>query len=198
MVSSTATRLLRTAFTALALGAIATTASAATVSGLKPVATAPTDDNSAPGLAVEYLRIKVRHVDEVVQAGMGSPGEPLPALDYNSGDGKVLTSGRSDEVGAHIRGLMHFPTTGTYILTIQSNDGVRLKLNDRLVVEDPDVHSDQYSEYVNVVIDEAGWYDLYVIYFERKGTSTLELYWQTPGSGNFELVPAEAFRHMKN
>lgn len=198
MASSTAGRLFRTTLTALALGTFAPVAIAATVSGLQPVATAPTDANSAPGLAVEYLRVKVRHVDEVVQAGLGSPGEPLPALDYNSGDGEVLTSGRSDEVGAHIRGLINFPQAGTYIMTIQSNDGVRLKLNDRVIIEDPDVHSDQYSEYVDVVIAEPGWYDLYLVYFERKGTSTLELYWQPPGAGNFELVPPEAFRHMKN
>ncbi len=68
MASSTAGRLFRTTLTALALGTFAPVAIAATVSGLQPVATAPTDANSAPGLAVEYLRVKVRHVDEVAKA----------------------------------------------------------------------------------------------------------------------------------
>lgn len=197
MAQSPAGRLIRSALLATALGALAPAALAATVSGLKPMTPPPSEDATAPGLAVEYLRIKVRHVDEVIAAGLGSRGEPLPALDYNSGDGPVLTSGRSDEVGAHIRGLIHFPEPGTYIMTIQSNDGVRLKIDDKLVIEDPEVHGDQYSEYADVVITEAGWYPMYLVYFERKGTSTLELYWQPPGAGGFELVPAEAFRHKK-
>ena len=38
-----------------------------------------------------------------------------------------------------------------------------------------------------------------LLYFERKGTSTLELYWKQPGDedGGMALVPAEAFAHLK-
>jgi len=35
-----------------------------------------------------------------------------------------------------------------------------------------------------------------VIYYEKKSTSTLELYWQPPGAGSFEFVPAAAFGHI--
>lgn len=189
---------IRIALLALAAACLAPAALAATITGLKPVTPPPAADATAPGLAVEYLHVKVRHVDEVEQAGKGKPGEPLPALDYNSGDDLVLTSDSADEIGARITGLMHFPKAGTYILTIQSNDGVRMKLDNRVVIEDPGVHSDQYSDYVDVVIDQPGWYPLYVVYFERKGTSTLELYWQPPGASGFELVPPEAFRHVKS
>jgi hypothetical protein len=197
MAMSTTGRLTRTALIAIAVAATAPAALAATVSGLKPVTPAPSDEATAPGLAVEYLNIKVRHVDEVEAAGKGKPGEPIPALDYNSGDGEVLSSGRDDEVGARITGYLHFPAPGTYIMTIQSNDGVRMTLDGQVVIEDPSVHSDQYSPYVEVAIAEAGWYPLYLVYFERKGTATLELYWQPPGAANFELVPAAMFRHPK-
>ena len=171
MAMSTLGRLTRTALTALALGLAAPAAFAAAVSGLKPVTPPPSEDATAPGLAVEYLSVKVRHVDEVEQAGKGKPGAPLPALDWNSGDGEVLTSGRDDEVGARITGYLNFPEAGTYVMTIQSNDGVRMKLDSKVVIEDPSVHSDQYSPYVEVAIEQAGWYPLYMVYFERKGTS---------------------------
>ena len=197
MTSSPFGRMRRSTLLALIFALAAPAALAASVGGLKPVNPAPTGDGTAAGLAVEYVRVKVRHVDEVEIAGKGSPGEPIPALDYNSGDGEVLTSGKDDEVGARISGYMHFPEAGKYIMTIQSNDGVRFKLDDQLVIEDPDVHSDQYSPYVDVNIDEPGWYPLYIVYFERKGTATLELYWQPPGTANFALVPAEMFRHKK-
>jgi hypothetical protein len=41
-----------------------------------------------------------------------------------------------------------------------------------------------------------GWYKLEVTYFERKSTSTLQLYWQRPGATEFEIVPAAAFGYM--
>ncbi len=37
-----------------------------------------------------------------------------------------------------------------------------------------------------------------MLYFQRKGTATLELYWKPPGQedADFVLVPAEAFAHI--
>jgi hypothetical protein len=42
-------------------------------------------------------------------------------------------------------------------------------------------------------IAAAGWYKLEVSYFERKSTSTLQLYWQPPGGTEFVIVPAAAY-----
>lgn len=67
------------------------------------------------------------------------------------------------------------------------------------VLEDPDVHGDRYSKIAKVTVERPGWYALYVLYFERKGTATLELYWKQPGdeAGAMAFVPAEAFAHLK-
>ena len=49
---------------------------------------------------------------------------------------------------------------------------------------------------VQATVAEPGWYPLDILYFERKGTSTLQLFWLPPGaSGDRVLVPAEAFGH---
>jgi hypothetical protein len=82
-------------------------------------------------------------------------------------------------------------------MVAQSNDGVRVRLAGTVIIEDPDVHSDQYSENAEIEIAEAGWYELAVTYFERKSTSTLKLLWQPPGKSEFEVVPAAAFAHVK-
>ena len=42
----------------------------------------------------------------------------------------MLTSGRTDFVGADIRGYMYFPVAGTYTIAMHSNDGVDLKPGD--------------------------------------------------------------------
>lgn len=181
------------------LAAVATGPAAAqkAISGLMPANPQPADDALEPGLAVEYLSILARHVDEVERAGKGHPGPTLEMLDWNTLDGEVLTSGQTDGVGARISGFIRFDAPGTYLMATQSNDGVRVKISDRVIIDDPDVHPDKFSENVALQITEPGWYPLYIVYFERRNTATLELYWQPPGTDGFDFVPAEAFAHQK-
>lgn len=163
---------------------------------LKPADPQPAAGSLQQGLAVNYVDVKARHVDEVEEAGDGEPGPPLPKLDYQSGAGTVLTSDRTDMVGARIRGFINFDQPGRWLMATQSNDGVRVRIDGRVVIEDPDVHSDQFSMNAELNIATPGWYKLEVTYFERKSTSTLQLYWQRPGGTEFEIVPAAAFGYM--
>lgn len=172
-------------------------AAAESFSDLKPVTPQPAADSVAPGLAVNYVFTMVRHVDDIESEGPGEPGEVLPELNYQSGPGNVLTSDRSDGVGALIRGFIKFPEPGRWLMVAQSNDGVRVRVAGTVVIEDPDVHSDQYSANAEINVAEPGWYELAVTYFERKSTSTLRLMWQPPGKTEFEVVPADAFAHLK-
>lgn len=179
------------------LPALSASAAAGSFSDLKPAAPQPATDAVAPGLAVNYVFAKVRHVDDIESQAPGEPGEPLPHLDYQSGAGDVLTSDRADGVGALIRGLVKFPEAGRWLMVAQSNDGVRVRLAGTVIIEDPDVHSDQYSENAEINVAEPGWYEIAVTYFERQNTSTLQLLWQPPGKSEFEIIPADAFVHLK-
>ncbi|HVR68144.1 MAG TPA: PA14 domain-containing protein [Verrucomicrobiae bacterium] len=160
---------------------------------LKPADPQPAAGSLQPGLAVNYVDVKARHVDEVEEAGDGEPGPPLPQLDYQSGAGTVLTSDQADMIGARIRGFINFDRPGRWLMATQSNDGVRVRIDGKIVINDPDVHSDQFSMNAEINIATPGWYKLEVTYFERKSTSTLQLYWQPPGGTEFEIVPAAAF-----
>ena len=164
------------------------------VGGLTPASPQP-GGSIMPGLAVEYIQVFAHHVDDIEAAGKGKPGEPLSMLDWNVGDGPVLTHENDDGVAARITGYIKFETAGNYLMAIQSNDGVRLNIGGKLIIDDPDVHKDHFSPNVTVQVPQAGWYPLYLLYFERKGTSTLELYWQPPDADGFDFVPEEAFAH---
>lgn len=152
-----------------------------------------------PGLAVCYMYEFVRHVDEFAEWEKHrkcEPGEPLAALDSRVGLGKVLTSKSDDGVMAKITGFIHLDKAGTYAFSFESNDGVRLKIDGEMILEDPDVHGDRYSDIGHVEVVEPGWHPLAVDYFERKNTSTLRFFWGPPGTeGTFPLVPAEALAH---
>ncbi len=169
------------------------------IDGLRRAEPQPDASAVRPGLSVTYYDKKVRHIDELdkwMASNKGTPGEPIALLDNDVGHGVVLTSGRDTGVGAMIEGFIDFEQAGIYELTIASNDGVRVWIGDRYLYSDPGVHADRLSEPIPVRIDEPGWYPLSISYFERKGTSTLEMYWQAPGRDKLAYVPASAFVHM--
>lgn len=172
-------------------------AGAESFNDLKPASPQPVEAAASPGLAVNYVFFKAHHVDDVEGEGPGEPGEPLPQLDYRSGQGNVLTADQSDGVGALIKGYIKFPEAGRWLMTANSNDGVRVRVAGTVVIEDPDVHPDQFSANAEINISEPGWYEIGVTYFERKNTSTLQLLWQPPGKTEFAVVPADAFCHVK-
>lgn len=190
----------RLAATLVVAGAlIAAPATAEEVTGLSPADPQPAADALRPGLAVTYYHgvfNDTREVPEWARVKPGYPGEPIPMLDYWVGEGEVLTSGRINEVGALIVGLIHLAKAGQYTFSMHSNDGVDLKIGGKQIIKDSSVHPDRYSDLVVVNITQPGWYPLDLIYFEKRLTSTLELYWLQPGeSGQLNHVPAAAFAH---
>lgn len=170
------------------------------VTGLAKASPQPAAASLKPGLGVRYYHSvfnDTREIAEWAKYRKGHKGEPIKMLDYFVGDGEVLTSGRQNEVGADIRGFIRFDQAGTYTMAMQSNDGVDLTIGGKTIVKDTVVHADRFSDLVPVVITEPGWYPLHLWYFEKRVTSTVELYWKPPGgTGDMEFVPAEAFAHI--
>ncbi len=166
-----------------------------------PVAPADPQPDAAAledGLAVRYYFSKFTHIDNLaawMNADEGIEGEPLPNLDYQMGEGNVLTTTSADLVGAHITGFIQFAEAGTFELKVTSNDGVRLTLGGETIFEDPEIHADTASPPLVVTIDEPGWYPLDILYYEKKGSAALKLHWKQPGASGFTVVPAAALKH---
>lgn len=174
---------------------------ATTVTTLKRPRAQPDPDRLEPGLAVTYYLNIFNFVDEIREFARlepGVPGKPLLTVDYLVGSGEVLTSGHRDGVGAVIDGLLNFPEAGNYTMAIQSNDGVELTIAGQRVISDPTVHADRYSALATVTITEPGWYPIEMLYFEKRNTATLELYWLPPSQteGGLNFVPPEALAHL--
>jgi hypothetical protein len=175
----------------------ATTAGAQVVTGVKAAEPQPAADKLQPGLAVAYVYGRFNHIKEFETKKM-EPGKPLPQLDYRMGDGAVLTTKERDQVGALITGFIRFEKAGTYGFDVTSNDGVRVEIGGKLLYEDPSVHSDDTSDRIDVKVEQAGWYPLKILYYEKKGTATLVLRWiEGEAKGKLVPVPAAAFAHLK-
>lgn len=152
-----------------------------------------------PGLAVCYMYKLIRHVDEIAEWEKTltcEPGAPLAMLDFDGGTRKVLTSKESEGVLVKITGSIHLAKAGAYKFAFESNDGVRLKIDGRPIVEDPGVHDDRFSDLGTMEVAKPGWYPLSIDFFQRKATWTLRFVWRQPGvEGDLIPVPAGALTH---
>lgn len=167
-----------------------------TFAGLKPVAPQPAADKTTPGLAVVYYQNYFKKLDEITKLGKGKPGAPIMVLDHQTQDGNVLTATAAMGVGAKITGFIKFETPGKYGIQMLSNDGARVTIAGTKILEDDGIHGDEMSDLAELTIDQPGWYEIVVDYFQRKGTSALKLFWTPPG-GSQGVVPASQFAHMK-
>jgi hypothetical protein len=154
-----------------------------------------------PGLVVVYLPGKFRHTREMPTGEnlhrLGRPGPPIAAFNHSFGRGEVFASGRARAIGLEANGFIHLDRTGTYRFKALSNDGIRVWVADRLVVDDGEWHSsgDRFSTPETMENPQAGWAAMRLRYFQRKGTATLKLLWQPPGSDDFSVIPAAAYAH---
>ena len=172
-------------------------------SGLSPLNPQPAETALAPGLTVAYFYdYKHRHLSQLTRGNVpnkkGTPGKPIPYLNHHFGRDEVFDSGSNRLVAMRMQGLLHFPRTGTYTLLALSNDGLRIYLDDQLIIDDPEWHArgDQYTVGVIAEITQAGWYPMKVEYNQRKGTAAIAFFWRRPGAERFEPVPAEAYAHI--
>ena len=177
---------------------VAALTGAETLSGLKAAEPQPSAEQLQPGLAVAYVYGRFNHINDFKDKKF-EPGKPLPKLDYRMGDGAVLTTKERDQVGALITGFIRFEKAGSYGLDVTSNDGVRVEIADKLLYEDPSVHSDDTSDLIEVKVEQPGWYPIRILYYEKKGTAALVLRWVPPGDAKAKPVPvpAAAFAHPK-
>ncbi len=171
-------------------------AAADTVSGLKPAEPQPTAEQLAPGLAVQYTYAIVNHIGEL-KGRKFEPGPPLTHLEWRMGTGIVLTSKAHEGVGAMITGFIQFETPGTYGFEVTSNDGVRVEIGGKLIHEDPGVHSDTTSDRIDVKIEQAGWYPINIVYFQKRYTATLVVHWAAPGEKKMGPISAKALAYRK-
>jgi hypothetical protein len=155
-----------------------------------------------PGLAVVYREKWYKDVDEMTDDPKALEGwrygKPILYIDHQFGKGEVFTSGQTRKVGVRMTGFIRFPEPGTYSFRAYANDGIRVYVNGKRVVDDPMLHlgGDRFSDVMTYTVPEAGWYPLLVKYYQKKGTAALSLQWMPPGAADFTPIPAEAYAHL--
>ena len=107
----------------------------------------------------------------------------------------VIPDVHPDSYGLQFRGFIEVPATGIYSFFLTSDDGSRLKIADRLVVDNDGAHSSK--ERSGQVALEKGLHPFALDYLDLGGGGALELRYSLD-NGQPQLVPAGWFKHSEN
>lgn len=123
-------------------------------------------------IVVPSLRVAARSFDTGFP-GLEETGEPL--LEW---------------FGIRFIGMISVPSSGTYTFRLNSDDGAKLYIDDRLVIDNDGQHAPQHRD--GSIELGAGVHDIVVEYFQGpRYQIALELSWKNGNS--WELVPPSAF-----
>jgi mono/diheme cytochrome c family protein len=143
----------------------------------------------------------------------GSPPQPMPGLRYAYFEGNyhqtadlpvaepraagrvasftIQPRRRDDGFGFVFTGLIRLEEPGRYTFYLRSDDGSRLWIGERLVVDHDGVHST--SEKGGSMDLERGDHPIRVAYFEEAGDQTLEVLYEGPGIKKQPVPPKALF-----
>ncbi|MEV4046217.1 lectin [Streptomyces sp. NPDC049744] len=107
----------------------------------------------------------------------------MPVVDWSSAGDFGLES----NFVTHVIGNLNAAQAGSYTFRLTSDDGSRLWIDDRLVVDHDGLHGPEPKD---ATVDlTAGTHALRIEHFERDGGQQLTLAWQPPGAPGFSVVP---------
>jgi hypothetical protein len=138
-------------------------------------------DGNGTGLPAEYYRTRNLTGTAVTRTDAG--------INFDWGKGAPNVAGfPSDRFSIRWNGRVLAPATGTYVFTTTTDDGVRLWLNDSLVINDWVDHAARSSSAtVNLVAGQ--FYKIKMEFYENGGKASVKLEWAYPGQTR-QVIPA--------
>ena len=110
-------------------------------------------------------------------------------IDFNWGTGAPAPSVGNETFSVRWTGQIEVPRNGTYSFYTNTDDGVRLWINGRQMVDNWTDHGT--TEDIGLITLNAGQrYDIRLEYYEQAGAAVMQLRWSGPGI-NKEIIPAQ-------
>ena len=114
-------------------------------------------------------------------------------VDHPPGKGAFGSLAPVDKFSARWTGGVFVPTTGTYTLSLGSDDGQRVWLDGVLVVDDWTGHGITYFDVTRELV--AGWHVLQMEVYDSGGDAAAVLEWKPPG-GKRVVVPSTSLGYV--
>ncbi|MEM9820683.1 MAG: PA14 domain-containing protein [Bacteroidota bacterium] len=112
-----------------------------------------------------------------------------PQINFNWGTGSPDASIGANTFSVRWEGDIQVPRNGTYSFYTNSDDGVRLWVDDRLMIDNWTLHGPT-EDIGMITLDGGQAYNIRLEYFEETGGAVIELSWSGPGILK-ELIPAQ-------
>ena len=142
--------------------------------------------SSVPGLRYEYYEEALARLPKFDRLTVKAKGT---AREIN-----LDVSKRKDNIALRFTGNLTVPVEGEYTFFVVSDDGARLLVDDKQVLENDGLHA--ATEGKGRIVLTRGEHALTVLYFNATGGRALNAYWQGPNFARQE-IPAEALSHSE-
>ena len=163
--------------TAIQVGTVTITAK---YSGLTATASITSSENPSDlvvngvGLKGEYFNGQTHDVAEY----KGSRIDSQVLFNWDRG---LAPLGVGDNFSARWTGSIRAKSTESYTFWMRSDDGIRLWVDDQLIVDNWTLHAPRWdAASVNLNLVEGQQYSIKIEFFENGGHAVAELYWETP------------------
>lgn len=108
------------------------------------------------------------------------------AIDFNWGTGSPDASIGADTFAARWSGQIEAPATGIYTFSVSADDGARLWIDDRLLIDN---WTTTPSTMRRIKLGKGRHYSVRLEYQEQTGNAAVKMFWRQPNKTNFQSVP---------
>jgi MSHA biogenesis protein MshQ len=149
-------------------------------------------NNTGSGLYAEYWNYSV--VDNGYTFPTSSPDlmQIDASIDFNWAQTAPNTAINPNYFAVRWQGSVTFPSSGTYQFSTLTDDGVRLWIDDVLVIDNWTLHSATYNDSALISFNAGQHVNIRMEYFENATDAVAQLFWITPGTNNRVHIPSVA------
>jgi cytochrome c peroxidase len=126
-------------------------------------------------------------------------GSPLAlrteAVDFNWGTGAPAAGLPADNFAVRWTGTITIPRKGSYRFRTVSDDGVRLFVGSKLLIDNWTDHAATTDTSGSVSHSAGSRVSIHLDYYDRVGGAQIKLMWQTPGSSSYVVIPASSLNN---
>ncbi|TSA38431.1 MAG: hypothetical protein D4R64_03035 [Porphyromonadaceae bacterium] len=117
-----------------------------------------------------------------------------PNLSGIATDFSLANKASDEKFSIDYQGFINIPADGIYTLSLNSDDGSKLYIVEKLVIDNDGLHGPA-TKSADLALGK-GLHSIRISFFEKSGGNNLELLWKT-GNGKSEQVPKESFFYYR-
>jgi len=157
----------------------------------------PAQDELAAGLIAEFYDLGTATEDFPVLAADRKPAVRRidKHVNYESTTERFAGTELSDYFYVRWTGLVRVPKDGKYTFFTESDDGSRLWIDDKQIVDNGGLHA--MEEKSGEMTLKAGDYAIRIDVFDNAGPAGCKVSWEADGMAK-EIIPEKAFFHKKD